>query len=134
LPAVTRLWAWYNNVPREGKLFLEIERLHSIYGKQRLCQPCVYITSGSVCRQIDIVACSFVHLKSPASSPCHTNQHVGTAQCKLSPVYSRSAMHTASLTEPNDLHADATMQDQSSASHRMRCISATQHTMTSFMA
>lgn len=32
LPAVTRLWAWYHNVPNEGKLFKEIERLHDVYG------------------------------------------------------------------------------------------------------
>lgn len=37
LPAVTRLYAWYYNVPREGKFFKEVERLHQVYGTCILC-------------------------------------------------------------------------------------------------
>lgn len=32
LPAATRLYAWFYNVPLEGQLHREIERLHDIYG------------------------------------------------------------------------------------------------------
>lgn len=32
LPAVTRLYAWYFNVPNGGKFYKEIERLHNVYG------------------------------------------------------------------------------------------------------
>ncbi|KAK7420830.1 hypothetical protein QQZ08_010231 [Neonectria magnoliae] len=42
MPAVTRLYAWYYNVPMEGKFYKEIERLHSIYG------PIVRITPDEV--------------------------------------------------------------------------------------
>ncbi|KAF4468952.1 benzoate 4-monooxygenase cytochrome P450 [Fusarium albosuccineum] len=42
LPAVTRLYAWYYNVPGEGKFYKEIERLHSVYG------PIVRITPDEV--------------------------------------------------------------------------------------
>lgn len=39
LPAVTRLYAWYYNVPLEGKFFKEIERLHEIYGMYLSASP-----------------------------------------------------------------------------------------------
>ncbi|KAL6402003.1 benzoate 4-monooxygenase cytochrome P450 [Ilyonectria robusta] len=42
LPAVTRLYAWYFNVPKEGKFYKEIERLHNVYG------PIVRITPDEV--------------------------------------------------------------------------------------
>ncbi|KAH6893038.1 cytochrome P450 [Thelonectria olida] len=42
LPAVTRLYAWYYNVPLEGQFYREIERLHDVYG------PIVRITPGEV--------------------------------------------------------------------------------------
>lgn len=39
LPAVTRLYAWYYNVPKEGKFYKEIERLHNIYGQSPAILP-----------------------------------------------------------------------------------------------
>ncbi|KAM5379513.1 hypothetical protein ACJZ2D_004021 [Fusarium nematophilum] len=33
LPAVTRLYAWYYNVPGDGQFYKEVERLHSVYGE-----------------------------------------------------------------------------------------------------
>ena len=33
LPAVTKKYAWYFNVPCGGKFYKEIERLHDVYGE-----------------------------------------------------------------------------------------------------
>lgn len=36
LPAVTRLYAFYYNVIKGGVFYLEIERLHEVYGQLRV--------------------------------------------------------------------------------------------------
>lgn len=123
LPAVTRLWAWYHNVPREGKLFLEIERLHSIYGKQHF----VNLASTSIRGPCVGRSTSWRVSPSTPSHPPHrvtrtNNQHAGIAQCRLSAAHFQTTIHTVPLRDPHILHADAFLQAQSSASPRMRCI------------